>query len=204
MIKTHSNSFPSPRSGLAGSWDIFIGPGASLTENLVALIPAVIFAAFILFLALYQNVGWSIGQYLIACFLALDIVGGIATTATSAAQRWYHRSGQTWQKHLKFIVPHTMHLALFSWLFVGDNLAFFVVFASILLIGALVILSVSMTIQRSIAHLLVFVAVLLGQEHFAIDSLMQWFVPALFIKLFASYLPSVNADLDSYQTRSRS
>lgn len=196
MLKnTQSNSFasdslPSPRDGIAGSWDKFIGPGASLAENLVALLSAIFFAAFIAMQALYINAEWSPWQYLVACLLAFDMVGGIATTATSAAKRWYHRPGQTWRQHLKFIVPHTVHLALFSWLFVGDNRAFFAVFAAILLIGAVMILSVEVKIQRSVAHLLVFIAVLMGQEPFAIDPLMFWFIPALFIKLFASYLPS--------------
>lgn len=179
-----------PRLGLKGHWDKFIGPGASMAEHLVALVPALLFGGFVVAMAFYQKANWHLGLYIAACFLAFDMVGGIATTATRAAKTWYHRPEQTWQQHLKFIVPHTAHLALFGWLFVGDNLLFFAVFLKLLLIGSVVILSSSLRIRRSIAHLLVFIAVILGQLDFDIDPLMLWFIPALFIKLFASYLPA--------------
>ncbi len=185
-----------PRSGLKGAWDKFIGPGASMSENLVALVPAVLFGGYIVVQAFYQNVEWHVGLYAVACLLAFDMVGGIATTATRAAKTWYHRPGQTWQQHLKFIAPHSAHLALFSWLFVGDNLLFFCVFLSLLVIGSVIILSSNLKVRRSVAHLLVFIAVMVGQLDFDIDPLMLWFIPALFIKLFASYLP-----VDGFQTR---
>ena len=88
-----------PRDGIPGVWDKFIGPNATLAENLIALIPALIFAGLILYLSIKQGVEWSIGIYIIAIFLAFDMVGGIATNATTAAKLWYHRPGQTQKDH---------------------------------------------------------------------------------------------------------
>ena len=179
---------PIPRNGIQGSWDKFIGPGASWSEQLVALLPALAFTLVVVAMAWYQQADWYIGTYLVAALLACDMVGGIATTATLAARRWYHKAGQSTAQHLKFIVPHTAHLALFAWLFVEDSLLFFAVFTFWLVPGSLAIMSAPLNIQRSVAHLLVFGAVVLGLQ-FNMDMQMQWFIPALFIKLFVSYLP---------------
>jgi hypothetical protein len=185
---THSASLP--RSGIKGTWDKFIGPGASLSENLVALLPATFFAVLLVVVALNQNAPWSLLQYVVAGFLAFDMVGGIATTATRAAKRWYHRSDQSWEQHMKFIVPHVAHIALFSWMFVGKSILFATLFAGILIAGSIVILCSNLAIRRSVAHLLVFFALVTGLLDFSVDPLMTWFIPALFIKLFASYLPA--------------
>ena len=190
MKNVYSEAVPVPRSGLDGALDKFIGPGASRAEILVALIPAGLFGIFIGLLAVYKEAPWDLVTYVVACLLAFDMVGGIGTTATHAAVRWYHRPDRTEWHHLKFVVPHTLHIGLFAWLFVGDSRGFFAIFASLLLIGSIVILHSGYKIKRSAAHLLVFVAIIVGQGSFAIDPLMQWFIPALFIKLFASYLPA--------------
>jgi len=178
-----------PRPGLRGAWDKFIGPGASALEEWVALVPAFLFSMVILSAAYYKQVDWHSGLYIAAWFLAFDMVGGIATTATKAAKRWYHRPGRTWRNHAAFIAPHIAHIALFSWLFVEHSVLFFICYTSLLLIGTIVILISDVSIRRSVAHTTVFLIIAIGQQSFAVDPLMVWFVPALFIKLFASYLP---------------
>lgn len=190
MSTSNTWNHDEPRTGIKGAWDKFVGPGATLSENLVALIPATLFASFVLLTALYQNKShWGIWHYIAAVFFAFDMVGGIATTATRAAKRWYFRAEKDWLHHLSFVAPHITHLAIFSWLFVGDSLIFFVLFSALLLTGTLVICWSSTKINRSVAHLMLFLVIILANDIQNQEALMQWFIPALFIKLFASYLP---------------
>jgi hypothetical protein len=62
--------------------------------------------------------------------LAFDTAGGIITTATSSARRWYHRSGQGFKQHFAFVSIHLLHLALVSWLYLAFDVAWFALLVS--------------------------------------------------------------------------
>ena len=79
--------FPKPRTGIRGSLDKFIGPGATKSEialqlyiPLIAVIAAPLYASTL-------SVKWSIIQFIICALLAGDMVGGFITNATSTAKR---------------------------------------------------------------------------------------------------------------------
>ena len=115
-IKSDWN-YPEPRKGISGQWDKFVGPGSTLSEQIVALLPAILAAFAIIYYSYVSNLEWSLIQYIIAALLAFDIIGGVATNATSSAKRWYHRNGQTAPKHLAFVAIHILQIFLVSWLF---------------------------------------------------------------------------------------
>lgn len=111
--------FPSPRRGLAGVLDRFIGPGATRAEVALqfgvpglAAIAAPIYASQVV-------TAWSWLQYSVCCILAFDIAGGVITNATSTAKRWYHRAGQGFKQHLGMVCLHLLHLLIVSSLYLA-------------------------------------------------------------------------------------
>ncbi|MFN8629351.1 MAG: glycine zipper 2TM domain-containing protein [Chloroflexota bacterium] len=78
---------PAPRPGLAGSWDRFMGPGATPVENAGTVVGAVL--------------GGIIGSLLphrgrervLGAVAGFDVLGGVWANETPAAKRWYHREG---------------------------------------------------------------------------------------------------------------
>jgi len=84
---------PEPRRGLAGSWDRFVGPGATSAEEWLKLLGGLLLTGALVmgYLSQRELLNWSVAQTGIALLLALDLTGGIITNATGAAKRWYHR-----------------------------------------------------------------------------------------------------------------
>ncbi len=181
-------SYPPPRKGVAGYWDRFIGPGASGTEQMLILASSALAALAVVYFARTGRWGWSLGQYLIAALLALDIVGGIVTNATSSAKRWYHREGQGFWQKFGFVALHVLHIFLVAWLFRGFDVVFLVAFSLLLLASALVVLAVPLYVQRSVALLHVCVAMFVSLYLFSPTKGLEWFIPFLFIKLLVSHL----------------
>jgi hypothetical protein len=180
--------YPEPRPGLAGHWDRFIGPGATASEQLIALLPALLGALAVIAYALSCDLGWSYLQYTVAAALAFDTVGGVATNATSSAKRWYHRPGQTVPRHLGFTALHLLHLILVAWLFRDLDLVYAAVVFGYLMLAALLVATVPRRIQRSTALLLVCGAILLSEYGFSPTPGLEWFIPVFFIKLLVSHL----------------
>ncbi len=95
---------PQARAGLVGSWDKFVGPGATNAEELLQIgFGAIIAAALIALFWLSGTAELSVWHWVFVVVLALDIGGGIVTNATSAAKRWYHRKGHGHGKHFMFV-----------------------------------------------------------------------------------------------------
>jgi len=180
--------YPEPRKGLAGAWDKFIGPGATVTEQLLVIIPSAVFSLFIVAHAYISQIGWSISQCIIAALLAFDIGGGVTANATSSAKRWYHRSGQGFKQHFGFIALHVFHIFLVALLFRDFDITFLSVIYLYLLTSAGLVLLVPLYIQRSVALLLTCGAIVLSQFIVLPTNGLQWFVPFLFIKLLVSLL----------------
>lgn len=184
---------PSPRVGLPGVLDRFVGPGATPAELVLqfvlplgAAVAAVVYAA-------YAVETWSTVQYILCAVLAFDIVGGIITNATSSGKRWYHRAGQGFSQHFGFVVLHLLHLALVSWLFLGLDLSWLIIAGVYLLVAGLVIIWSPLYLQRPIALLMYAGSVLLAL--YAIESPpgMEWFLPLFYLKLLVAHLPKEEA-----------
>lgn len=188
-MSVNSNwNFPTPRSGLPGSWDKFVGPGATNTENAMSLVPATLAGIALLIYQANANLGWSPVQQIIAVFIAFDMFGGVTTNATSSAKRWYHRQGQTFFHHFNFVVIHILQIALVGGLFADWDWSFIAMVYGYLLLATSIVLVTPRRIQRSVALLLTCSAVML--QLYVLEPIpgFEWFVPVLFIKLLISHL----------------
>ena len=183
-------NYPTPTT----SWDKFVGPGATKSEHLLMLLPTVLLTALLLGWAAWQEVQWSIWQYIIAGFLAFDLIGGVITNATAPAKRWYHRSEQNLTQHLKFIALHGIQLLLVTCFFNDFNWWFFAGTYGYLFAAAFLVLKTPLYIQRPVAFgiytitLLLWTSFLTSVEGFGSIPGLDWFVPVFFFKLLISHL----------------
>jgi len=181
-------NYPEPRKGLPGQWDKFIGPGATRAEQAIALVPAIVAAFAITWYAYAYDLGWNSVQYIVAALLALDMIGGVMTNATSSAKRWYHRSNQTALHHLGFVAIHVLQIFLVAWLFRDLDMTYIVIVYSYLIVSAATVLFVPLRLQRSTALLFVCGAILMSEYVFVPTPGLEWFIPILFVKLLLSHL----------------
>lgn len=187
---------PSPRPGLPGVLDRFIGPGATRTEIQLQLASASAGAAMALVLSL-ANAQWPFWQCLLASFLAFDIIGGVVTNATRAAKRWYHRPGQTARNHLSFVALHLLHLVVVGWLYRDGDVPYIVVMYGLLLAGAWWILRAPAYLQRPVAMAAYLLSLSVAYYGFGLTPGLEWFTPVFFLKLFVCYLvrePSLDGE----------
>ncbi|WP_428646184.1 hypothetical protein [Roseibium sp.] len=179
---------PPPRDGLAGKWDVFVGPGATGEEEWVQIVFGGVLACicFGLFLAVVgKEATWV--QIAAAGVLALDISGGVVTNAANSAKRWFHRAGVTTSGHLRFVAAHLLHLAVVAWLFSTVPLTYFGLTAAFLLASAVLVLALPLYLRRPSAFGLVAIGICLaGLPPFDIAGL-QWFLPLLLLKLILGH-----------------
>lgn len=187
---------PPPRTGFAGGWDRFVGPGATPGEvwmQTALPLVAALAAAWWPLMAGHPWPGWKL---LIAGLLALDTVGGVITNSTHTAKRWYHRDGQTAVHHLGFVALHLAQLAVVGWLFRGHDWTFVGLGYGFLLAGSALIVLSPAVLQKPVA-LSVYLVALVGTLHpVAVTPGLEWFLPVFFLKLFVAHLP-VEAPLAS-------
>ncbi len=182
---------PAPRKGLLGAWDRFVGPGTTRAEEWLQLAGGLGLAA-VLGVLLYtqrETLNWSGLQAAVVVFLAVDLIGGVITNATSAAKRWYHRAGQEGVRaHLPFIAVHGIHLLVIAALFRQMDWAFFVILYGYLLMATVAILAAPLYLQRALSLALFCGGFLLATYVFRPTPGLEWFVPFLYLKLLVSHL----------------
>ncbi|MCW8127164.1 hypothetical protein [Microbulbifer halophilus] len=184
---------PSPREGLPGVLDRFVGPGATPAELVLQFVLPLGAAVVAVAYAAYAIGTWSTVQYILCAVLAFDIVGGIITNATSSGKRWYHRAGQGFSQHFGFVTLHLVHLALISWLFLGLDLSWLITAGVYLLVAGLVIISSPLYLRRPIALLMYTGSVLLALYALEPPPGMEWFLPLFYLKLLVAHLPKEEA-----------
>jgi hypothetical protein len=183
-----------PRQGWIGYWDRFVGPGATRNELMLTWVAALSGAATVCAYALLAGLPWSTLQFVVASLLAADLVGGVATNATETAQRWYHRQGQTARDHLIFIGVHVAQIALVAWVFRSGDWLFVAGTYSYLMLVSVVVASVPSSMKRPMAMLAVVDALVIGLMIFTPTPGLEWFFPALVLKLIAChFLPNLPA-----------
>lgn len=177
-------AYPTPKDGI----DRFIGPGATRAEIALQLIPPCVVAAGLLAWAILNEWGWSAVQLLVAAVLALDLVGGVITNATSAAKRWYHREGQGFRQHMIFILIHILQPALVVLFFDVGNWLFLVGSFGYLVLASALILLTPLYLQRPVASLLLLVGFLIALYALPAPLGFEWFLPVYYTKLLSSHL----------------
>lgn len=199
---------PTPRAGVAGAWDRFIGPGATAAEEWVQLAGGLLIglAGVALYLA-QDGVRHDWLALLVLVVIAIDIGGGIVTNATSAAKRWYHRRGQGARQHVLFVAVHGVHIALVAWLWAEDAMMYFALVYAMLLGASVLALAVPLYLQRPVAFASYALVLLAAQTPWLATAGLDWFVPLLFLKLQLSHLvreapfPAPARDLHTSRTR---
>ncbi|MBZ0276137.1 MAG: hypothetical protein K8I60_08335 [Anaerolineae bacterium] len=190
MSVLHStDSVPQPRAGLLGSWDRFIGPGATTAENILILGVPLVAAALLLIYAASKPLAWTPLQTFLAALLALDMTGGVVTNAATAAKRWYHRPGQTARHHLGFVSVHAAQLLIVSLAFRDADWGYFVLTYGYLMVASFIIVNMPLYLQRPVSLLAYMLVVGLGGYLLTPTPGMEWFLPVFYLKLLVSHLP---------------
>lgn len=179
---------PEPRTGLAGQWDKFIGPGATNAEQWLMLIPAVLFTIGVPLYATANQLEWTGWQYFVAVLLAFDISGGVITNATNTTKRWYHRAGQTNKSILSFTAIHFIHPLFVAWLFREGDWVYFLVVYGYLMITAVLILKSPLYLQRPAAMVAWMGGLLISLYLFSPTPGLEWFLPFFYAKLLVAHL----------------
>lgn len=96
-----------PRSGIAGAWDRFVGPGQSRVEQ-CGTVGAVVAGA--LLGGRHLPADAKRGQRLLARVTAVDLWGGLWVNNTPSCVEWYERPGQGVVAHLRFASLHLLHV----------------------------------------------------------------------------------------------
>jgi hypothetical protein len=178
-----------PRSGLAGLWDRIIGPGATPAENTLIVISCTVGAIAVasqLWSQDFDSLHIAVGSV-----LGFDIIGGAVCNATNTTKRWYHRPEATWIQHIAFVFPHLIHVAIVSWLFrdpVSFDWDYFGSISSYLLFAAAIVLATPIYLKRPIAAGLYLIAIAIGLYRVGSTIGVEWFIPALFLKLLIGHL----------------
>lgn len=180
-------NYPRPRPGFAGAIDKFFGPGTTKAEGWLQGFISVGAAVAMVLFALWRDFQWSPIQFVLATWLAFDIVGGIVTNATSSAKRWYHRDGQGFGDHFGFIAFHVVYIILVSWLFRSMDWLYLFVMSAYLLVSAYVILKSPLYIRRPVAFSVFVIAYLIDAYIFVPTPGLEWFIPFLILKLLVSH-----------------
>jgi hypothetical protein len=187
-MNTYINwNYPQPRSGFTGAIDKFFGPETTKAEAWIQAVFCLGAGIAMPIYAFMNGLDWSFIQYILAAWMAFDLVGGIITNATSSAKRWYHREGQGFREHYAFIAPHVIYIFLVAWLFRSMDWLYFSVIAIYLLGAALVILKIPLYLQRPIAFGGLAISLLVNCYVFSPTPGLEWFVPFLFFKLLVSH-----------------
>ena len=180
--------FPEPRPGLVGFWDRLIGPGATSSENTLIVVSSAlgaIGAAVPFVLA-----GSPLVKVIVAALLGFDIIGGAVANATNTTKAWYHRPGIGFIQHLGFLLPHLIHIFLVAWLFRAQpfDASYLLIIGSTLLVSGLIVILSSEFLKRPIAAGLYLVAIVMALYITGLTAGLEWFVPALFLKLLIGHL----------------
>jgi len=178
----------SSRNGLGGLLDRLTGPGATKAELLLQFVPPLVAMVAAPAYALTLPTQFTPLQLALIALLALDVVGGVLTNATSTAKRWYHRPGQGWRQHLAFVSLHIIHVLLVALLFRGGDWGFCLGFSGYLMGASVVIMRSPLYLQRPVA-LGLYGLSLLGDRYLVPPTPgLEWFVPFLFLKILVSHL----------------
>jgi len=181
--------YPEPREGWLGTWDRFVGPGASASELWLSGVAATLAAILVSAYAGLNDLGWAWYQHLVAIVITFDLVGGVVTNATPSAKRWYHRRGQGPREHFSFVAWHAIQVAAIAIAFreTGGPGYFLAVYLYIVATGAIT-LKAPIRLRRSVALLSVCGAVMIADWVLPAMPGLEWFLPVLTLKLVVSHV----------------
>lgn len=173
-----------------GQPDLGAGTGATAGEKLLAYGTG--FFAFFFYSALYLfgDLNWMLWQYLLAIFLAYDVMGGVVANSLNSCKRFYHtpvKAGENWL--VRFLKnPHLfsaihIHTLLVGLLFAQFDWFYALFWYLLLLIATETILLLPLYLHRAVAMLFILAALLINIYLIVPVPGFEWLAPALFIKI---------------------
>jgi hypothetical protein len=178
---------PENRKGWGGFIDWLIGPGATSAEKWLQFAPSWAFTAIIVYLGIYEF-GWTWGQNIVIGYIALDMLGGVLTNATSSAKRWFHREGEGYKQHISFLSMHFIQLTLVNYFFMEFSPIWIITIGIYMLIVCTVVLKSPQYLQRPLSLGLFVGSLMLSLYVFESPQHLEWFLPVFFLKLQISHI----------------
>ena len=179
---------PAPRSGLPGSWDRLVGPGMRWQENVLVIGSGTVGAILAAWALAAQ--GANIWLVVLGAVIALDVIGGAVCFATETTKRWYHRPDATVGQHVSFTSLHLLHIGVVAWAFRGDGFdaTYAMAVSACLIVAMAAVLATPRRLKLPVA-----VTCFLAGSGLVLCVLgatpgLEWFAPALFVKLLIGHL----------------
>lgn len=189
MNKISKQSTGTPRRGILGLWDRLVGPDATRAEQGLAVAYAILFTGGLLAYVHAQSLGWSLIQQGIVALFALDIAGGIVANTTVAGVRWWYRPSQNRWDHFGFVAAH-LHPFVLAFLFQRVSWGESILMYGFLIVSACLVLLTPLRLRRSVAMMLVSLAIVLVLLFVSLGPGLEWFAPFLYLKLVGGHLAS--------------
>jgi hypothetical protein len=174
----------------SGFPDLGVGTGATGGEKFLGYGTG--FFAFIFYILFYLSgtLSWGVWQYLLAIFLAFDVMGGVVANSLNSCKRFYHtppKADEGWI--VRFVKnPHLFAAIHVHTIVVGvafDNFNWFygLFWYLLLLIATEVVLLLPLYLQRPVAMLFILGALLTNIYLITPVVGFEWLAPALFLKI---------------------
>lgn len=176
----------------SGSFNFTAGYAPTKAESAIANYAAFL-APIVLYFMLWNKLEWSVTQYIVASFLALDMVGGVLTNSLGSMKRFLHTKQTLELNWLGKLVGSTflfpaVHFQIFvvplcfdvSWGYAIFWYGFMM--ASIFLIHVL-----PQYIHRPAALLIVMISIMLSPIVFVGPEGLEWLAAIYMIKLVLSH-----------------
>lgn len=166
----------------------FFGPGATSFELALQLIPALIFATVLLLRAVHLALFASIAKYILFFIFVVDVTGGVLTNSTVACKLWYHRPAHSQADRFIFTIVHSIHILIAAVFFRGSGEWAFFVQATLLLVGAsVVVMFTPQYLKYTMGLVFVMVAIFTDLYVWTPTKGLEWFIPLMFLKICAGY-----------------
>lgn len=177
-----------PRAGPLGLWDRFVGPGMRTSETLLVLGASI--GGSIAAAVWIHASGGVLVTTLVAALLGLDVIGGAVCNATGTTKRWYHRPEATTADQLAFVAPHLLHIAVVACLLRGPTFdaVYFALIGGWLVVSSSLVVAAPGYLKRPVAAALYLGAMALALYGVGLTPGLEWFAPALFLKLLMGHL----------------
>ena len=176
-----------PRPGMLGLWERVVGPGMTRGETRLVLAACALGAACAA--ARMSAIGAEWYLVLLAGVMGFDLFGGAVCNATDTTKAWYHRSSVGWRDHALFVAPHVGYVVVVAALLRGPvfDVRYGIVVTSLLFLSASLVLASPPRLKRAVAAGLCVAALGVVAAGGPTRGL-EWFAPALFLKLLAGHL----------------
>lgn len=176
-----------------GKPDELMGTGATKSEKAVAYASGLLVPLVLLVLGLKGVLHWAWWQWIIAIAIGADISAGAVANALNSCKRFYHSPIQPGEEKYRILKDPLFFTAfhiypLIVWLaFDRTNWLFAVVWYTLLLLGAWIILRIPLYLRRPVSIAIVLLVILMNTYLLTPIAGFEWLAPLLFIKIIAGH-----------------